>query len=114
MFYNHNPLMLPKDAQPECIEKSMEISIFSPSKVGGHLRKEKTTKKRMPRMHGSLQIARSKSLSPHGDLDLLIHSMGKYTNLLIISGYCVAVDLVVAWWAKKFTISIIQKRLGFF
>ena len=46
MFYNHNPLMLPKDAQPECIEKSMEISIFSPSKVGGATKKGKNNKKK--------------------------------------------------------------------
>ena len=37
----HNPLMLPKDVQPECIEKSMEISIFSHLKLGSNEKKEK-------------------------------------------------------------------------
>ena len=45
MFYNHNPLMLPKDAQPECIEKSMEISILAHLKLVEQRKKERIAKK---------------------------------------------------------------------
>ena len=45
MLYNHNPLMLPEDSQPECVEQSMEISLFSPSRVGGAAKKDKKINK---------------------------------------------------------------------
>ena len=62
-------------------------------------------------MHGSSN-SRSKSLSPHGDLDLLImhgkvHQLVNHKRLLRGGRSC------IAWWAKIHNINH-SKRLGFF
>ena len=45
MFYNRNPLMLPEDCDPVCVEQEMSISDFHSSQVGGSKMKKKRKSK---------------------------------------------------------------------